>query len=317
MGRVAEISVGVGVVPVPFLQPDVAGVFPPSRVSVTMQAPPRLSPGMNRHLSEHWQASGKPTTGRRSTYTFPQPPTERDGTLALTVASGRFSNVNATRDGGVRERFPQEVRKIDPVAATIVPVTRDGLLVVGVVDTDKGGRIKTPGGFPEVHGDVTRIVTPRDLVEGRWSPSLTARREAREETGIRSGELGDVHATGAVHVDHPDANVWLVTHAGQTSLKASQISGRPTCGEFDAVGFIPDDPDVVADLLTHYYATLKTTKAALLLRGLGSYGRDWYEAMTSQLTSLAQQVASLSEQERAAVTADDRKYMHNNILVPA
>ena len=87
---------------------------------------------------------------------------------------------------------------LEPGGAAVLPLTKDGQ--AGLIRVERPALLKCEllGSYPDfvVPGDFGRIVweAPRGGRDGNEDPRETARRETREETGLRLGELTHVGA---------------------------------------------------------------------------------------------------------------------------
>ncbi|MDI9471225.1 MAG: hypothetical protein QM296_13645 [Bacillota bacterium] len=112
--------------------------------------------------------------------------TEGELTVAFSEGYGRFTVVETEYAHylATRREFMQGRRACHSLAASVLPLTRDGCLIFGRMAATKtdGGEIKFIGGSSE----------RGDYIDGRYVPERTVRRELLEELGPLLGAAGEL-----------------------------------------------------------------------------------------------------------------------------
>jgi len=171
------------------------------------------------------------------------------------------------------------VRATDPSAfanalgISVLPTTRDGQLVLGKRST----RVAYHGGWLHPFGG---MVEPADRSSGgNVDVFSAARRETCEELAIPKDHICALTLIALVR----DGDLWqpeLIFEAAlaqSASELARGFQSQVADGEHDALQFVNDDPESIAQFLHEQMRLTPVGQAALLTHGRRQFGVEWYD----------------------------------------
>jgi 8-oxo-dGTP pyrophosphatase MutT (NUDIX family) len=198
-----------------------------------------------------------------------------DSRMVLRFGETGYKEYVGTRtDSYARQRRREELS--NPMAVCAVVHTADGkILVEKRVGTDVyAGRYHVIGGFAD---------REHDMVAANFSPFDAISREVREETGL-SIEASAFTCLGLCYdllTPHPELCFMGRGPGSREVVEAFRASDN----EIQALEFLEDSAESVANFIREHHGRISATgEGCLLLYGLFSYGREWFNRLTSLLS---------------------------------
>lgn len=160
----------------------------------------------------------------------------------------------------------------DPLGISVLPVTRDGYLVLG----RRSQLVICHAGFLHCFGG---MLEESDRRADGYDVFGGALRELREELGIKTNEVSNIMTMGLVR-DHAlrqpellfDANIKL-----SRAEVAARFASTLADGEHSAIEFVYDDPASITTFMQRTNDVTPVAQAALLLHGQHDWGEAWFE----------------------------------------
>lgn len=298
-----------------------AGSLSPEAVIVKFVPKQYRSSDFLHYAAAHWRDQRDPKThlwaplsGLRRTLTLQgSVSTGLNNQLLFAVAPGLFYEVDALKDQKMRELYEEDAPTVNPIATSIVVVTKDNRLLVATKENDGTSPLEVISGYPDVLDDFTRPDKDPDFVNDTWNPFLTVARELKEETGITSDELSEINATGVIFNNHPEGKVTVVTFVGKTPLLSTDFFNRENCGEIN-VRFIENSEATVASLILLPYAVNRTGKATLLMYGREAFGEKWFTTVNQNLNEMYNGQLAVGPEKREVQRIEDLNFLNRQLI---
>ncbi|MFQ5412999.1 MAG: NUDIX hydrolase [Phycisphaerae bacterium] len=194
----------------------------------------------------------------------------------LTLVLGRttyreFVGTNHANVGMVR--IKGDAYLANPLGVSVVPVTRDGVIVLGV----RSDRVAFHAGNVHPLGGMVEAADRGD--DGRYDVIGGALRELSEEIGVTTDEIVHPAVIGLIRdraISQPELLVGV-----QLTLTRPEVARRfdawPDHDEHVRLEFLPDEPDAVARWMLDAGPTTPVAEGAVLLHGRHAWGPAWFE----------------------------------------
>jgi hypothetical protein len=256
------------------------GSFPLPEVTVDM-TPPQSKHHEFEILLRRRKEQNRFRGTDRNTLTLANNPVQGDKKLYIPVAPSTFSEFNDSRDEDTRQRFQDDLHKVDPIGTSVVIRTSDEQLLLASEPYVENPSINVIGGYPEVHKGLTRRSMHPDIDgEGKWVPHRTITRELFEEAGIVIPER-NLEMTGVIF--NRASKQPIVLFGGEVSLTTKEIrelhehTAQDNNGREIDVRFAKNNKQTFEALLSHPYGLIRTATATLLFYGREQFGDEWFQ----------------------------------------
>lgn len=265
----------------PFLI-EIKGRFTSAQVRCSPTGLPRRRTGdTERFIAQRWEVqTALAQLEHRSLYDAPLGRLHcakvENGCLLLETSQTSYREFIGTHTTDeLRAAFSDPAMLANPLGVSTLVITTCGQIVLG----RRSSQVALHAGYLHAFGGM--LESPDCLPDGSYDVFAAAMRELREELAIARDEINEMVIIGLVRDRNLlqsellfSATIALDFSTLQELFRLASKSGAP---EHTALIAVSDEPEAIVPFIGRHSPVAPVAQAALLLNGLHSWGRDWYE----------------------------------------